>query len=106
MPRNFPVMFDNEELQRFKGKTYPEEIKSILKSFAADKNSGSDGWTSDFFLHFYEDFILDLTDMVEEARVNGRIHGAINSTFIALIPKGKGKVSFNEYRPISLCNTL
>lgn len=32
---------------------------------------------------------MDLTKMVEEARLTGRIHGAIKSTFLALIPKKK-----------------
>ena len=44
--------------------------------------------------------------MVEEARVKGRIEGTINSTFIALIPKQKGLLNFNDYEPISLCNTM
>lgn len=44
--------------------------------------------------------------MVEEARRTGRVHGEINSTFITLIPKNKGTMTFEDYRPISICNTL
>ena len=44
--------------------------------------------------------------MVEEVRKNGRIHGEINLNFLSLIPKKKGKITFYDYRPISLCNNL
>eukprot|EP00253_Pinus_taeda_P030603 PITA_30603 len=36
----------------------------------------------------------------------GSIYHAINSTFIALIPKSDAPDSFDDYRPISLCNCL
>ena len=44
--------------------------------------------------------------MVEDSRLNGKVIGSINSTFLALIPKENNSVSFNDYRPISLCNLI
>jgi hypothetical protein len=41
---------------------------------------------------------------VEETRVSGFIPGALNATFFALIPKVRKPSSFNEFRPIALCN--
>lgn len=102
----YPRMMEEEDLNKMKERVGPDEIRGVLKSFVADKSPGPDGWTPDFFLHFYEDFIMEITDMVEEARLTGRIHGAIKSTFLILIRKNKGKLSFNDYRRISLCNTL
>jgi hypothetical protein len=44
--------------------------------------------------------------MVEESRKNGRVSGALNATFLALIPKSENPGSFGEYRPIALCNLV
>jgi hypothetical protein len=48
----------------------------------------------------------DLLQMVEDSRITGKIAGGINSTFLVLIPKDGSLVSFNDYRPISLCNLI
>jgi hypothetical protein len=42
--------------------------------------------------------------MVEESRLKGFILGALNSTFITLIPKVNKPNHFGDFRPISLCN--
>jgi len=44
--------------------------------------------------------------LVEESRVKGRVNGAINATFLALIPKSNKPDSFGGYRPIALCNLV
>ena len=48
----------------------------------------------------------DLLEVVEESKRSGVIHAPINATFIALIPKVKKVESFDDFRPISLCNCL
>jgi hypothetical protein len=44
--------------------------------------------------------------MVEESRRKGRVTGALNATFLALIPKSDKPKSFGGYRPIALCNLV
>lgn len=47
---------------------------------------------------------MDLLEVVEESRISGKVSGALNATFVALIPKEAKPVSFTAYRSIALCN--
>jgi hypothetical protein len=44
--------------------------------------------------------------MVEDSRLKGKIAGGLNSTFLVMIPKENNPHSFNDYRPIALCNLI
>ena len=48
----------------------------------------------------------DLLRVVEESQRKGYVLGVVNSTFIDLIPKCTKPESYNELRPISLCNLI
>jgi hypothetical protein len=41
----------------------------------------------EFFLAFYDILGNDILEMVEESRRKGWVSGALNATFLALIPK-------------------
>ena len=47
---------------------------------------------------------MDLLRVIEESWKNGKIPTIFNSTFLALIPKSDSPMSFEGFRPISLCN--
>jgi hypothetical protein len=49
-----------------------------------------------------EDFIR----VIEEVKNFDKMHGIYNTTFIALILKKDNHESFEEFRPISLCNCI
>ena len=46
----------------------------------------------------------DILRVIEDSRFFGKIPAAFNTTFIALIPKTNCPKSFDDFRPISLCN--
>eukprot|EP00253_Pinus_taeda_P027341 PITA_27341 len=82
------------------------ELEATLKWFKKDKSPGPDGWTIEFYLAFFDLLGNDLLQIVEDSRRRGRTSSAIKSTFIALIPKSNAPNTFDDFRPISLCNCL
>ena len=43
---------------------------------------------------------------IQESQRAGKVLGALNSTFMDLIPKKQNPSSFEEFRPISCCNVV
>eukprot|EP00253_Pinus_taeda_P006377 PITA_06377 len=103
---HFPRFVNEEDTKELFAPVTTEELESTLKWFKKDKSPGQDGWTIEFYLALYELLGPDLLKVVEESRSTGTLYHAINSTFIALIPKSNSTSSFKDYRPISLCNCL
>jgi len=84
----------------------PAELEGTLKWFKKDKSLGLDGWSIEFYLEFYNLLGQDLLNVVEESNTIGKLYDAINSTFVALIPKTDSPSYFNDFHPISLCICL
>jgi len=93
-----------KELKELEKPCSKEEILEVLKGFTKEKSPGPDGWSVEFYLHYFDLVGQDLCDMVEEMRNRGEVNKKINSTFIALIPKANLARKFEDFRPIALCN--
>ena len=48
----------------------------------------------------------ELLQVIEDFHETRRIYDPFNSTFIALIPNINESKSFDEYKPVSLCNCI
>lgn len=83
-----------------------EEVEKTLELFAKEKSPGPDGWTVELFLHFFDMMGDEILQMVEYTREQGHVSGALNATFITLIPKVSDPKTFGDFRPISLCNLV
>jgi hypothetical protein len=70
------------------------ELWEVLKSFAKDKSPGLDGWTVEFFIHFFDLVGDDLLALVEDSRLRGSMINSLNATFLTLIPKVNNPSSF------------
>lgn len=81
-----------------------EEVKKAVFTLGADKSPGPDGFPAFFFQKIWEVVKDDILAMVEESREKRHMSKDLNSTFIALIPKKPKVGSFDDTRPISLCN--
>ena len=83
-----------------------EEIHSILSISKNDKSPGPDGIRVEVYRALFEVLGRDLLRVVEDSRISGKIPVVFNTTFIALITKTDSPNSFDDFRPISLCNFI
>jgi len=102
----FPKFVDSEDHEDLTKEVTRAELEATIKWFKKDKSPGPDGWTIEFYITFFDILADDLLKIVELCRQSGRLSMAIKSTFIALIPKADHPSTFNDFRPISLCNCL
>jgi hypothetical protein len=80
-------LINEEEVRVLHSPVNLEELKEVLSLFKKEKILGPDGWTIEFFIHFFDLVGEDLLAMVEESRSRGYIARSLNSTFLSLIPK-------------------
>eukprot|EP00253_Pinus_taeda_P022728 PITA_22728 len=102
----FPRFIEEVEAEDLSAPISKEEVEAAMKSMGKEKIPGPDGWTIELFLHFFDLIGHDITEVVEESRRKGEIYRPFNSTFIALIPKKDEPETFEDFRPISLCNCI
>jgi hypothetical protein len=82
-----------------------EEINNIIWSMEPDKAPGADGFTIHFYRACWDIIKTDILTMIKDFQERAKVGGSTNSTFLALIPKEVNPSSFEQFRPISLCNT-
>ena len=102
----FPRFIEEEDNEFLMAPITKEEVESVLKSMQKEKSPGPDGWTVEFFQHFFEFIGDELVEVVEESRLSGSIYQPFNATFLTLIPKSDIPGSFSDFRPISLCTCV
>ena len=95
-----------EEKCSISGEVSKEEIKAALWSLKAFKALGPDGLHAGFFQRFWLTVGSSVIYEVKNVFAERRVPEYLNTTLIALIPKIQGPETLNNYRPISLCNTV
>jgi len=100
----YPQMINEEDANTLFTLFTLEDVKAVLFSFKKEKISGPDGWTTELFTFFFNLVGEDVLAMVEETRSLGAIIIGLNSMFMTLIPTENNPSSFDDCRPISLCN--
>jgi hypothetical protein len=102
--KEIPRFFSDEESDDVGKHISLQEIERVIENMPKDKSLGLDGWTQELFHNFFDIMGTDLLNAIEESRLSGKVCGSLNSTFLNLIPKESKPSSFNEYKPIALCN--
>lgn len=95
-----------EDNKRLCDQISKEEVHKALFQMHPDKAPGPDGFPAGFFQKCWSFMGNELWKFTEEFRKTGRFVKDINNSIIALIPKKQKCTSFDDFRPISLCNTL
>lgn len=83
-----------------------EEVKLNLLNLGGDKDPRLNSFLAIFFQKSWDIVGKEIWEVVEESRVGGFILKDFNNNFITLIPKKVDRVTFDDYRPIALCNTI
>ena len=82
------------------------EIWNAFKSMKPYKAPGVDGLHVGFFKRFWLVVSESVKREIREVFIRHKIPEYLNQTLIALIPKQPGPETVNQYRPISVCNTV
>ena len=83
--RIFPSYVTEEGKASFLSDFSLSKIEGVLKGFKKDKSPSPNGWLVEFYIHFFDLVVLDILTAVTQSRVEGRVSGALNATFITLI---------------------
>jgi hypothetical protein len=102
----FPCFLDQEKNQHLTFEVIKKELEGVLHSFAKDKSLRLDELPVEYFLGCFDFIWDDLLKIVEYSKIAKQILAPFNSTFISLIPKSNNPCSFEQLRPISLCNAI
>lgn len=82
------------------------EIKSVVFSFEGNKEPGPNGFLMFFFQYFWDIIAKDVVEATKDFFGSRNLLKELNSSFIFLVPKKPSVASFDEFHPISLCNSI
>lgn len=82
------------------------ELKEAIWSCGANKSPGPDGFSIEFFKHFWEFLKIELLEAFNDFATYPKIPKGVNAAFITLIPKKQNPLLVNDFRPISLVSSI
>ncbi|KAL0404253.1 UNVERIFIED_CONTAM: hypothetical protein Sradi_2066100 [Sesamum radiatum] len=104
---NFPFQFSKipEEIKNnLCSIPLEEDIKEIMFSIDKERVAGPDGFSSAFYQTCWEFISRDICDAVRDFFCGTPMPRSFTATTIVLIPKVDSPRTWNDFRPISLCN--
>ena len=97
---------EEEDRVRMDGDVTEEEVHVGLWSLKPFKAPGPDGLHAGFYQHFWMVVKNSVFNEVKGIFEKGCVPSYLNETLISLIPKCQNPETLNNYRPISLCNSV
>lgn len=77
-------------------------MKITSVDYAANKESGLDGFNFTFIKAAWDELKEDFCQLLSRFHQRGRLKREINATFLCLIPTVPNLVGLKDFRPISL----
>ena len=103
--RNVMKKLNELQKQRLDEPVSLAELSTALATMKKGKSSGSNGFTSGFFKHFWHYLGIFLFRTAKESINNGALPLSHRESIVTLIPQaGKPLNSLKDWRPISLLN--
>jgi len=103
---NIPKSISEEHNQLLLRPVDLQEVEEAVHQLKVGKAPGPDGFTSNFFHHFWDLIKMEVWKVVEESHTLRWMYPGLNATFIALIPKEAKPSTPDKYRSIALCNII
>eukprot|EP00253_Pinus_taeda_P005215 PITA_05215 len=104
--KHVPKIITEDQNQNLLKQVTMQEVDEAMAQLKDGKAPGPDGFTGNFFHEFWDLISSEVWDLVEESRSMHWVLPSLNSTFIALVPKGKEANTPDKFRPIALCNVI
>ena len=83
---NFPKL-DQEEIENLNRPITSMEIETVIRNLPANKSSGPEGFTAEFYQKFREDLTPNLLKLFQKTAEEGKLPNSFNEATITLIPK-------------------
>lgn len=96
----------HDNLQQLSDTVTREEIDNVVAQMPTDRSPGPDGFNGLFFKRCWHIIKEDIYSLCEEFFAGQLDLKSINSSFITLVPKCNNPTTTNDFRPISLMNSV
>ena len=83
---NFPKL-DQEEIENINRPNTNTEIETVIRNLSANKSSGPDGFTAEFYQKFREELTPILLKLFQKIAEEGKLPNSFYEATITLIPK-------------------
>lgn len=104
--KHIPNLVSTEDNYNLNRPVSEEEVKEVINEMHNGKVPGPNGFNIDFFKASWDIVKKDILDVVEDSKISKTILKALNTSFIALIPKQDKAMTLDQFRPIALCNVI
>jgi hypothetical protein len=102
----FGDSLDRQLLDNLESSFFDKEIEDTIKQLPNEKSPGPDGFNNEFIKACWPIIGSDIKGLIQDFYEEKISLESINDSLITLIPKSESPTSANDFRPISLLNSV